>query len=357
MPVTPQTPGNSASKSPVQNASALALFTGSLDSILAAKVVLQQDIAVTGICLQTPFTRGAEQARRAADGLGISLRVITAAESYLDLVRRPRFGYATALAPCLDCRIWMYQQARTVMVEMGATFLITGDVIGQKPAGQRRQDFETVDHHAAMAGQVLRPLSARLLPMSQPEQQGAIVRQNLYSLQGQGRKELFALARKLGVEKLAEGASGGECLLTDAGYVSKVRDLLAIEPAAESWEFALLRIGRHFRLTSRLKAIVGKNQTENEQLAASCRAAPCNQATLLKPHDWNGPSVLITGQCQEQDILSAAGLLGRFARLEMGAKFYVQVEGSGKTSYLCVLMTNDSFAPADIGSAETLHQT
>lgn len=351
MPVTLQTPGNFALKSPAKNASALALFTGSLDSILAAKVVLQQGIAVTGICLQTPFTRGAEQARKAADGLGISLRVISAAESYLDLIRRPRFGYATALAPCLDCRIWMYQQATGVMVESGAAFLVTGDVIGQKPAGQRRQDFETVDHHAGLTGQVLRPLSARLLPMSQPEQQGAIARESLYSFQGQGRKELFALARELGVEKLAKGASGGECLLTDAGYAGKVRDLIAIEPPAEAWEFALLRIGRHFRLTSSLKAIVGKNQAENEQLAASFRVAPGNQATLLKPHEWNGPSVLITGNCQEQDILSAAGLLGRFARLTIGEKFSVQVESNGKSSVIRAVMTDASMQIATLGSA------
>ncbi len=289
---------------------AVGLISGGLDSMLAVRLVQELGVEVLGLHLRMPTaccTRMDEVAAR----LGIPLEVRPMGDDYLRLLRRPRFGYGRNLNPCVDCRIFMFRMARDYMEEVAARFLCTGEVLGQRPMSQMRRALATIERQAGLEGRVLRPLSARHLPPTEPERRGWVDRSRLLAIEGRGRREQLELARRYGFHEYSSPAGG--CLLTDAGFSSRLRDLFGHVPeeALTQEDVLLLRVGRHFRLGPNLKLIVGRSAEENRQLFGFLREGrACVEAAL----PWKGPSVLVCGPLEPVGFGAALRLMVRFSK-------------------------------------------
>jgi len=204
------------------------------------------------------------EALRAAADLGIEIELADISGEYLRMLTRPKFGYGSAINPCVDCRILMLKRARKYMAEIGAHFVFTGEVLGQRPMSQRRDTLRIVERESGLEGLLLRPLSAKLLPPTLPEQKGWIDRERLLAIQGRSRKEQMKLIRERGIADYPQPA-GGCCFLTDQNYARKLRDLLAHMSEDEELTMEhvmLLKVGRHFRLPDGTKVIVGRDEGE-----------------------------------------------------------------------------------------------
>lgn len=276
---------------------ALALFSGGLDSVLSAKVILQQDIDVEAIYFVNAFLPASRNSRQAGEPaqedpltlqkrvtgqLGIRLHILNISRPHLELVRRPRYGYGGNMNPCIDCRIFMARQARAYMESHGLSFLISGEVLGQRPMSQRKDTLNIIDRDAGVKGLILRPLSARKLAPTLAEEAGWVDRDKLFGFTGRSRKPQLSLARELGIKEYLTPAGG--CLLTEAEFARKFKDLTA------SGEFSLedvqlLKLGRHFRSKESPKIIVGRDKGENERLTDLARDGDI----LLRVRDFAGP--------------------------------------------------------------------
>lgn len=249
---------------------AIALLSGGLDSILATKLILEQGIEVEAVnfltvfCTCTSHGKSCLASKSAADNLGIKLKVFEISKEYFGVVKDPRYGYGSNLNPCLDCRIFMFKKAAAYMRETKASFLITGEVLGERPMSQRKEAMRIIEKESGLEGFILRPLSAKLLKPTLAEKQGLVNREKLLAIQGRSRKPQIHLASQLGVNDYPCPAGG--CLLTDAGFAQRMRDLMKYKPDFTVNDIQLLKLGRHFRLSQEAKLIVGRNQEENEQL-------------------------------------------------------------------------------------------
>lgn len=250
---------------------AVALLSGGLDSTLAVLVLLRQGIEITAVTFQTYFGCDASSVSSCgrptfdlAAKFGFDVETITLGESFIDIVKNPRHGHGKNMNPCIDCRILMLKEALTLMRSIGADFLVTGEVLGQRPMSQRRECFPLIDRDAGVAGLVLRPLCAKLLKPTIAEENGLVDRAQLYAMNGRTRKPQMALAEELGLTDYPAPAGG--CLLTDPIYSHRLKELLKHDPDASIRDISLLQIGRHFRLTPTCKAVVGRNEAENEKL-------------------------------------------------------------------------------------------
>ena len=291
----------------------LALLGSGLDGQLAIALLQRQGIEVIAATLNTVFTTQATAVRQAAERLKIPLVTILADAEYFQRVRHPRFGYARELAPCLDCRVHMLRAAKRLLEEHHANFLVTGDVVGQRMPGQSKRDLALVDFHAGVEGHVLRPLSAKLLEATEFEQRQDVDRQRLMGVQGRGRVEQHRLTRELGWGNPPAVTSG--CLLADAAFAHRTQDLLQHAPTATEEHFALLRLGRHYRIDARTKAIVGRSGDENSELVEWYDRHGDAGDTLLAPHDFVGPTVLVLGANDESHLLFASKLLWKHRRV------------------------------------------
>ncbi|TMQ72181.1 MAG: hypothetical protein E6K80_03375 [Candidatus Eisenbacteria bacterium] len=287
----------------------LALISGGLDSALAAKLVLEQGLDVVGLYLESP-TACRSDVREVARELGIPLEVRAKGQEYLRLLRHPRFGYGKHMNPCVDCRVFMFGIARHVMEEVGARVLVTGEVAGQRPMSQGRNTLGLIDRQADLEGWVLRPLSALLLPETEPEKLGWVDRSRLLRITGRGRLEQLALADHYGLSH--HQSPGGGCLLTDGTFSVKLRDLFAHQSEEETDvdDVALLRLGRQFRVRPDLKIVLGRNQDENRRLDGFRSDA----RWLMEPVGFNGPVALVCGPRDEQALDAAARLIAEYAR-------------------------------------------
>jgi tRNA-specific 2-thiouridylase len=286
---------------------AVALISGGLDSILAAKVVMEQGFKVTGLYFTSAFSKsyGQEQtthAARVSKAIGIDLRVVDMGQDYIDLVRRPVHGYGKHMNPCIDCKIFMLRRARSVMEELGAPYVITGEVLGQRPMSQRRDTLSVIERDADMKGLILRPLSARLLPPTRAEQDGIVQRERLLGITGRSRTVQLQLAERYGIKGFSAPAGG--CLLTDANFSEKLRDLFAEKQAVTPDDVRLLMVGRHYRMESGHKIVVGRDNRENEVLIS---LAP-HGYHLFTPYGFPGPVALLNGT-PTQDIKQTIGRL------------------------------------------------
>ncbi len=249
---------------------AISLFSGGLDSILATELVRRQGIDVIAFNVKTPFgipkTDGKSEVEQAAEQLKVPLKVQSVDKEYIQMLRQPKHGYGKNINPCVDCKIFILKQAKKYAKEIGADFLFTGEVLGERPMSQHGAALKTIAEEAGLKGKLLRPLSAKLLAETEAEKKGLIDRSKLLSIQGRGRKPQFELAKEYGITVYPSPAGG--CLLTCEEYAKKLRDLLEHKKSVSVTDVALLRIGRHFRV-GRNKIIVGRNQAENSFLAAN----------------------------------------------------------------------------------------
>jgi hypothetical protein len=304
---------------------ALALISGGLDSLLAAKVVMQQGVHVEGVNFFTGFCveghthaiskKDRDKPKRnnalwSAEQLGIKLHIVDIVEEYKDVVFNPRHGYGAHLNPCLDCKVFMVRKAREWIEAHGFDFVITGEVIGQRPKSQRKDTMPVVQHESGIEDRLLRPLCARNLPPTLPEREGWVDRDRLYGFSGRSRKPQMALAQQFGFTDYAQPA-GGCCFLTDEQYSIKLADLWQArgEKQYEMDDIMLLKVGRHIRPAPHFKIIVSREEGEGRFMQGYRKQYP-----HLKTTSHGGPLALIDGEVDEQDIELAARIVARYSQ-------------------------------------------
>ena len=311
---------------------ALALLSGGLDSLLAVRVVQEQGIEVEGINFYTGFcVEGHTHAIRkqdenkqkrnnalwSAETLGIRLNIEDISEEYKDVVLNPKHGYGANLNPCLDCKIYMVNKAmafvnraRAFADANGFDFLITGEVIGQRPKSQRAITMPIIARESGADDRLLRPLCAKRLAPTLPEREGWVDREKLYAFHGRSRQPQIALARQFGFADWAQPA-GGCCFLTDESYSRKLADMWKArgERRYELDDIMLLKVGRHVRPAPHYKLIVGREEGENNWLEGYRHEFDC-----IRVLSHNGPLTLVDGQPDEDDLLQAARIAGRFSQ-------------------------------------------
>jgi tRNA-specific 2-thiouridylase len=286
---------------------AVALISGGLDSVLAAKVVMEQGFDVMGLYFTSPFSKSYGQehdtyAARVSKAIGIDLRVMDMGQEYIDLVRNPVHGYGKNINPCIDCKIFMLRKAKDVMKEVNASFAVTGEVLGQRPMSQRRDTLSVIERDADMKGMILRPLSAALLPPTRAELDGLIRRDKLLAISGRSRAVQLQLAERYGIKGYSTPAGG--CLLTDKNFSEKLRDLFEDKQTVTPDDVRLLTVGRHFRIDAGVKIVVGRDNKENNLLIS---LAP-HGYHLFTPQGFPGPVALLNGD-PTQDIKQTIGRL------------------------------------------------
>ena len=316
---------------------AIALFSGGLDSILAAKIMLNMNIAVEALNLSSPFTlinNDAPDAIKGAQLLDIPIKVIQKDLDFLEMLRNPIHGYGKAINPCVDCRIFLLKTAKQYMRECGADFIITGEVLGQRPMSQRQDTMRLVERESGLEGLLLRPLSAQHFAPTIPEKEGWVDRERLLAIKGRTRKAQFELAEQFGIKEYPTPAGG--CLLTELSFAPKVRDILDHSDQLNIRDFQLLKNGRHFRISERTKLIIGRDENDNNQL----ESAVLPEETSLYWIDGNTPHAIITGVQSEAYLEQAAGILLRYTKAETGADCRIKVVQKGIQS---IRMVKNSF--------------
>jgi len=292
---------------------ALGLCSGGLDSILAALILKDQGIDVTWISFETPFF-DAKAAKKASKQTGIPLIVKDITDAYMKMIKAPKAGFGKNMNPCMDCHTLMFAEAGAMMAETGADFLFSGEVVGQRPKSQTKNSLRYVEKNCGFEGLILRPLSAGLLPETIAEQKGLVDRRRLLSISGRSRKPQAALAQKYGITEYPAPAGG--CLLTNKGYSQRLRDLLYVQKTQSKTQLYLLKYGRHFRLNSRSKLVVGRNQAENKRIMTLYD--PKTHIRLRCTH-LPGPDALIFGQTDEAALHLAATITSGYTKTPAGA--------------------------------------
>jgi tRNA U34 2-thiouridine synthase MnmA/TrmU len=290
---------------------ALGLLSGGLDSILAVRLLKNLGITVTGLTFTSPFF-GAERARAGARSLGVPLIVRDITQEHLHVVEAPHFGYGRNLNPCVDCHVLMLASAGRIMDEMGHDFIFTGEVVGQRPFSQNMKMLQIVADASGYGHKLLRPLSAKKLKTTEMERIGLVNREDLLDLYGRGRIRQLELAREWGITGYSNPAGG--CLLTDVNFCARFKAALNDGERISVELIDLLKTGRHFRVRTGMRLIVGKNQAGNENIES---LAP-ETAPLVKIFDLPGPTGLFTGEPNPQDLELAGSILARYTDVPEG---------------------------------------
>jgi len=295
------------------NKKAISLISGGLDSAVATKLILNQGLEVVGLTFTSPFSSRKErseglQAVRTAKELGIRLILKEKGTEYLDVIRHPKHGYGKHMNPCIDCRIFMLRKTKEIMTEEDASFVITGEVLGQRPMSQRRPTIDLIEKESGLTSLILRPLSAKHFAPSKPELEGIVDRQLLLDIAGRGRTAQFNLVEKYKLS--AFGDPGGGCLLCDSIYSMRLRDLFFYDTDFTMLDINLLHTGRHFRINKDTKLILGKNKEENERLH-SLWAPPY---ILVSPVGFSGPLGIIKGKPERDIIAIVANIISFYGK-------------------------------------------
>jgi len=327
---------------------AAALISGGLDSMLAARAMQEQGIYVeglnffTGFCVEghTHAIRKKDQAKPkrnnalwVAEQLGIKLHFVDVVEEYKEVLFNPKHGYGANLNPCLDCKIFMVEKALEWVKENDFDFIITGEVIGQRPKSQRKETMPIISRESGAEGLLLRPLCGKNLPPTIPEQEGWIDREGLFDFSGRNRKPQMALAKEYGFEEYAQPA-GGCCFLTDAPYSTKLADLWKSrgEKKYELDDIMLLKVGRHLRPKPEFKVIISREEGEGKFLQGYK-----NQYISLKTTSHAGPLALLDGQVSPENLELAARIVARYSQGRNAEKVELEIrEKDGATQTLSV---------------------
>ena len=292
---------------------AIALVSGGLDSILAARVIKEQGVDILPVHFEIPFCHRKKQT--APDkgvhalvnrGLAEELRVVDINVDFLELVLRPKHGFGSNMNPCIDCKIFMLKKAKALMKAWDAQFVVTGEVLGQRPMSQHRRALEIIEKESGLEGLLLRPLCAGILPETLPEKSLWVNRSKLFNFSGRSRRPQMELARELGIDKYPNPAGG--CLLTDTQFSCRLRDLINHQ-ALNMGNVRLLKLGRHFRLDAHSKLIVGRNEQENEELEAEAYAG---DYLFMPDKTLAGPTCLGKGIFDRELMQISSQIAGRY---------------------------------------------
>ena len=291
----------------------VALLSGGLDSQLAIKMMQEQGFDVSAVAIKTPFCdfdcgRGCGfEIRERADDLNVNLKTVYLGDEYIEMLKHPKHGIGAGFNPCIDCRSMMFDAAKKHMEDIGAEFIISGEVLGQRPMSQHAPALRTIEKESDLVGKIVRPLSAALLPETDPEKNGLIKRENLGMIRGRTRRNQLDMAKKYGIENPPN--AGGGCLLTEPQFGIKAKDLFSHTENPTINDIDLLKIGRHFRLDEQTKFIVGRNKDENEMIKAI--ALPGD--ILLEAKDFVGPVSILRGSNAKEHLKFASSVTLRYS--------------------------------------------
>jgi tRNA U34 2-thiouridine synthase MnmA/TrmU len=318
---------------------AVILLSGGLDSTLAARMMVDQGIELFALHFTSPFCTCSRPAAGAARGghaggchsqaqvvagrMGIPIRTVSKGREYLEIVRNPRHGRGSAMNPCVDCRIYTFRKGREYMEEIGASFLVTGEVVGQRPMSQRSDALRLIEKHSGCSGLVLRPLSARNLEPTIPEREGWVDRGRLLDIAGRSRKEQIRMAEEWNIADYPCPAGG--CLLTDRTYSVKVKDLFEHCDSPDMTDLRLLNVGRHFRMPDGRKVIVGRDEAENRRLEALGRG----KLRVYVADGFSGPSIGVDGADGEAPLALLARFFTRYSKPGTPPPYIVREMGNG----------------------------
>ncbi|MBN1277347.1 MAG: tRNA 4-thiouridine(8) synthase ThiI [Deltaproteobacteria bacterium] len=307
---------------------ALCVFSGGLDSILAAELIRAQGIYVLGIFFETPFF-SSMRAVKSAESMSLPLKVVDISRGHLEVIKNPRYGYGKNMNPCIDCHAYMFRIAGEMLEKEKADFVITGEVLGQRPMSQTRKSLLIIDRESGLDGLLLRPLSAKCLTETIPQEKKWINIDLLMDIKGRSRKPQMGLARKMGITEYP--APGGGCLLTETVFSRRLKDLLYSNPDPELREIELLKIGRHFRISPETKIVVGRDEKENDAITGLSG----KKDTLLSTPSIPGPAVLISGSISRRALDMAASIAVSYSDLKTGGetKVCVSSESGSRTVY------------------------
>jgi tRNA-uridine 2-sulfurtransferase len=283
---------------------ALGMLSGGLDSTLAVKLILEQGIEVEAINFVTPFClcrKGGCGAAEAAKRFNVPLKTVSAGTEYLRIVRQPKFGYGKNLNPCVDCRIFLLKKAKRYAKQIGAKFIFTGEVLGQRPMSQHKGALDLIEREAGLQGKIVRPLSGKLLPTTEAEKEGFLRKEALRDISGRSRKRQIEMTREFNIDKYPCAAGG--CLLTDKEFADKLRDLFRHKKRITIKEVNLLKVGRHFRLGQN-KIIVGRNEAENGVLLRTKQKGDF----FFEVPNGGSPITILQGPKTKSALEKAAGL-------------------------------------------------
>ena len=292
---------------------ALALLSGGLDSRLAIKLIQAQRIRVEALHLKLPFEGCClpDCAFKFTQTEAIRLHILDVTkgrlfQEYIRLIRKPRFGYGSGINPCIDCHIFMLRKAKGLAKGIGADFIVTGEVLGERPMSQRRPILKLIEEEAGLKGKLLRPLSARLLPETEAEKKGWVDRKKLLEIKGRGRKPQLALAKKYKLMDFPMPAGG--CILCEKGFAKRLSDIFEHEARIEPRDIELLKLGRHFRYKSN-KIIVGRNEQENKLLTE----LKSKTDLIFEVTDCGSPVTIFQGRSSLARVRMAARLTARYS--------------------------------------------
>jgi len=268
-----------------RKAKALVLFSGGLDSILVAKILMRQGVEVTGLTFEAYFFTS-NQAKRASREIGINLRIIDFSKEHLKLIKFPKYNYGKSMNPCIDCHILMLKKAKEIMTKENFDFVATGEVLGQRPMSQNRESLKVIKKESSLNEYLLRPLSAKLLEETIPERRGLVDREKLYNISGRSRKKQIKLAKEFKIKEYPSPAGG--CLLTDIEFGKRLKELLVKFPYCNGSDVNLLKCGRHF-WKDKVKIVVGRNREENGKIEELSKEGDI----LIIMKNYSGPLTLI----------------------------------------------------------------
>lgn len=286
---------------------ALAMISGGLDSVLAAKLMKDQGIDVIGICFSSYFF-GADNAVRMAKQIDIPLKVIDFSKEHFEIVKNPPHGYGKNMNPCIDCHAMMMNWCGKMMNEYKADFIITGEVLNQRPMSQNRSSLDLVKKESGFGNKILRPLCAKNLLPTEMEIQGIVEREKLLAISGRDRKVQMKLADEWGIMDYPSPAGG--CKLTEPNYSKRLKDLLLHKNNPEERDIELLKFGRHFRLSDRAKIISSRTGDEGNKIEKCLN----EKDIIFFAEDYSGSLIVITGDAQKEDIIFAAKVTGRYSK-------------------------------------------
>lgn len=316
---------------------AVALFSGGLDSALSILLILQQNIEVTALTFMTHF--GCDLGDRSSCGsnpyptaekYGFNVKLMHLGQKFVDIVVDPKHGRGANMNVCVDCRILMLKEAAAYADMIGADFIITGEVMGQRPFSQVKPKMELVLRQSGLEGRLLRPLSAKLLPPTDAEKSGLVDREKLEGIMGRSRKRQIELAKQFDLDDYPSPASG--CLLTDSNYSNRLRDLIAHTERLSFNDLNLLRVGRHFRLNDSSKLIVGKNEADNRSIMGQLQPYHFK----LEAPEVGSPVSLLIGAPDQSIIETAARITARYSSGRHDKLVRVQIENENKSYSLDV---------------------
>ena len=291
----------------------VALLSGGLDSQLAVRMMQEQGFDVSAVAIKTPFCdfdcgRGCGfEIRERADDLNVNLKTVYLGDEYIEMLKHPKHGIGAGFNPCVDCRTMMFNAAKKHMEEIGAEFIISGEVLGQRPMSQHAPALGLIEKDSGLKGKILRPLSGALLPETDAEKEGLIKRENLGMIRGRTRRKQLEMAKKYGIENPPN--AGGGCLLTEPAFGVKAKDLFDHIENPTINDIDLLKIGRHFRLDEKTKLVVGRNKDENEMI----RAIALPKDILLEARDFMGPVSILRGENAQKHVEFASSVTLRYS--------------------------------------------